>query len=248
MCVGTNGDWETEGVDRWGLDLPGRQNELVQAVLNANPNTVVLLQTGGPVTMPWLARAPAVLQAWFPGQEAGHAIADVLYGHADPGGRLPQTFPATLKDDPTHPLTPDVQYPGENGHVEYREGLYTGYRHVDRHGVTPLYPFGHGLSYTTFEVSNAQLSAPTLTAGESVTVHVQVKNTGTRAGSTVVQLYVHDRESRLERPHKELKAFAKIHLDPGQIGSVTLPVACATSRTTTRPRTPGWPKRATSTS
>ncbi|GAA5436637.1 glycoside hydrolase family 3 C-terminal domain-containing protein [Deinococcus aquaticus] len=224
VCVGTNGDWETEGVDRWGLDLPGRQNELVDAVLAANPNTIVVLQTGGPVTMPWLDRVPAVVQAWFPGQEAGHAIADVLYGHAEPGGRLPQTFIASLKDDPTHPLNPDVQYPGVDGRVEYVEGLYTGYRHVDRSGITPLFPFGFGLSYTTFEVSNPQLSAARIAPGETVTASVQVKNTGDRAGSTVVQLYVHDRASRLERPGKELKAFAKVHLNPGQIAAVTLPL------------------------
>ncbi|THF87901.1 beta-glucosidase [Deinococcus sp. KSM4-11] len=224
VCIGTNGDWETEGVDRWGLDLPGRQNELVEAVLAANPNTIVLLQTGGPVTMPWLGGVPAVLQAWFPGQEAGHAIADVLYGRAEPGGRLPQTFPMSLKDDPTHPLNPDVQYPGEGGRVEYLEGLYTGYRHVDQSGLAPLFPFGFGLSYTTFDVSNPRLSAATIGAGESVTASVQVKNTGSRAGSTVVQLYVHDRVSRLDRPAKELKAYAKVQLAPGQIETVTLPL------------------------
>lgn len=224
VCIGTNGDWETEGVDRWGLDLPGRQNELVDAVRAANPNTVVLLQTGGPVTMPWLDNVPAVVQAWFPGQEAGHAIADVLYGRAEPGGRLPQTFPQSLKDDPTHPLNPDVQYPGVEGRVEYLEGLYTGYRHVDRAGLTPLFPFGFGLSYTTFEVSSPQLSAATVAPGESVTTSVQVKNTGARAGSTVVQLYVRDRVSSLDRPEKELKAFAKVQLQPGQIGTVTLPL------------------------
>ncbi|WP_412028363.1 glycoside hydrolase family 3 C-terminal domain-containing protein [Deinococcus yunweiensis] len=222
VCIGTNGDWETEGVDRWGLDLPGRQNALVDAVRAANPNTIVVLQTGGPVTMPWLDSVPAVLQAWFPGQEAGHAIADVLYGRAEPGGRLPQTFIASLKDDPTHPLNPDVQYPGVDGRVEYLEGLYTGYRHVDRAEITPLFPFGFGLSYTTFDVSNPQLSAATIGVGETVTASVQVKNTGERAGSTVVQLYVHDRVSRLDRPHKELKAFAKVHLQPGQIQTVTL--------------------------
>ncbi|WP_295815712.1 glycoside hydrolase family 3 C-terminal domain-containing protein [uncultured Deinococcus sp.] len=224
VCIGTNGDWETEGVDRWGLGLPGRQDELVAAVRAANPNTIVVLQTGGPVTMPWLDSVPAVLQAWFPGQEAGYAIADVLYGRAEPGGRLPQTFPASLKDDPTHPLNPDVQYPGVDGRVEYREGLYTGYRHVDRAGITPLFPFGFGLSYTTFELSSPALSAASVGAGESVTASVQVKNTGSRAGSTVVQLYVRDRESSLDRPAKELKAFAKVHLQPGQIQTVTLPV------------------------
>lgn len=224
VCIGTNGEWETEGVDRWGLDLPGRQNELVEAVLKANPNTIVVLQTGGPVTMPWLEGVPAVLQAWFPGQEAGFALSDVLLGDAEPGGRLPQTFPLSLKDDPTHPLNPDVQYPGVNGVVEYREGLFTGYRHVDKSGLAPLFPFGYGLSYTTFDVSNPGLSSATVQPGDTVNVSVQVKNTGNRAGSTVVQVYVADRESRLERPAKELKGFQKVHLKPGEIKTVTLPL------------------------
>lgn len=224
LCIGTNGDWETEGVDRWGLDLPGRQNELVDAVLKVNPNTVVVLQTGGPVLMPWLDSVPAVLQAWFPGQEAGFAISDVLLGEAEPGGRLPQTFPASLKDDPTHPLNPDVQYPGVDGRVEYQEGLFTGYRHVDKAGVKPLFPFGYGLSYTTFDLSNGQLSSASVEPGGTVNVTVQVKNTGSRAGSTVVQVYVSDKESKLERPHKELKGFAKVHLKAGEIGTVTIPL------------------------
>ncbi|HSS01856.1 MAG TPA: glycoside hydrolase family 3 C-terminal domain-containing protein, partial [Kofleriaceae bacterium] len=131
VCVGTTGEWETEGEDRWGVELPGRQDELISAVARANPKTVVVLQTGGPVQMPWLDAVAAVVQAWFPGQEAGHAIADVLLGKAEPGGRLPQTFPRSLEDDPTHPLVRDVQYPGVAGKVEYREGLFTGYRHVD---------------------------------------------------------------------------------------------------------------------
>jgi beta-glucosidase len=112
VCIGTNGDWETEGVDRWGIELPGRQDELVRAVAQANPNTIVLLQTGGPVLLPWLDDVRAVLQAWFPGQEAGHAVADVLLGRADPGGRWPQTFPARSEDDPVHPENPDLHYPG----------------------------------------------------------------------------------------------------------------------------------------
>lgn len=222
VCVGTNGDWETEGVDRWGLVLPGRQDELVSAVARANPNTIVLLQTGGPVLMPWIDEVSAVLQAWFPGQEAGHAIADVLLGQAEPGGRLPQTFPARLEDDPVHPEQPDRQYPGEAGHVEYQEGLYIGYRHVDRAGLTPLFPFGFGLSYTSFELGEPQLSAATLEPGGEITVTIPVRNTGARAGQTVIQLYVRDVEARLERPNKELKAFAKVMLQPNQAQDVTL--------------------------
>lgn len=222
VCIGTNGEWETEGVDRWGLDLPGRQDELVRAVAKANPNTIVVLQTGGPVLMPWLDDVQAVLQAWFPGQEAGFAITDVLLGQAEPGGRLPQTFPASLTDDPTHPETPDLQYPGENGHVEYQEGLYIGYRHVDRHNLKPLFPFGHGLSYTSFELSEAQVSQSELQPGDDLTVTVTVKNTGDRAGQTVVQLYVQDVETTLDRPEKELKAFKKITLEAGETQTLTL--------------------------
>ncbi len=222
VCVGTNGDWETEGVDRWGLALPGRQDELVREVARANPNTIVLLQTGGPVLMPWLDDVSAVLQAWFPGQEAGHAIADVLVGRADPGGRLPQTFPARLQDDPVHPEQSDRQYPGTDGHVEYREELYIGYRHVDRAGLTPLFPFGFGLSYTSFELGEPHLSSDTLEPGGELTVTVPVRNTGQRAGQTVVQLYVRDAEARLERPDKELKAFAKVALQPNESRDVTL--------------------------
>ncbi len=222
VCVGTNGDWETEGVDRWGLTLPGAQDDLVRAVVAANPRTIVLLQTGGPVLMPWLESVPALLQGWFPGQEAGHAFADVLLGRADPGGRLPQTFPARLSDDPTHPETPDLQYPGVDGHVEYSEGLFIGYRHVDRAGTQPLFPFGFGLSYTSFELSDAVLSTQTLAPGETAEVSLTVRNTGPSAGQTVVQLYVRDPESTLERPHKELKGFAKVSLPPGERREVTL--------------------------
>ena len=224
VCVGTNGEWETEGVDRAGLALPGQQNELVSAVLAANPRTIVLLQTGGPVRMPWLDGVPALLQGWFPGQEAGHAFADILTGRVDPGGRLPQTFPARLSDDPTHPETPDVQYPGENGHVEYREGLYIGYRHVDQAGTQPLFPFGFGLSYTSFMLSDARLSAAELEPGGEIRVQVQVQNTGERAGQQVVQVYVRDTEARLERPHKELKAFGKVSLEAGETKTVELPL------------------------
>ncbi|OLV19036.1 glycoside hydrolase family 3 C-terminal domain-containing protein [Deinococcus marmoris] len=224
VCVGTTGEWETEGVDRAGLDLPGQQDELVAAVLAANPRTIVLLQTGGPVLMPWLDGVPALLQGWFPGQEAGHAFADVLLGHAAPGGRLPQTFPARLEDDPTHPETPDLQYPGVDGHVEYKEGLFIGYRHVDHAGTQPLFPFGFGLSYSSFELSDARLSAAEIEPGGQISVQLQVRNTGERAGQQVVQLYVRDAEARVERPIKELKAFAKMSLEPGESGAVTLPL------------------------
>jgi beta-glucosidase len=222
VCVGTTGEWETEGEDRWGLSLPGRQDELVHAVAQANPNTIVLLQTGGPVLMPWLSEVRAVVQGWFPGQEAGHSLADVLTGKAEPGGRLPQTFPAQLADDPVCPERPDRQYPGGDGHVEYTEGLFIGYRHVDRAGLTPLFPFGFGLSYTTFELGEPQLRMETLEPGDEISVTVPVRNSGERVGQTVVQLYVRDVEARHERPDKELKAFAKVRLQPSEAQEVTL--------------------------
>lgn len=222
VCIGTTGEWETEGVDRVGLDLPGRQDELVRAVVNANPNTIVLLQTGGPVLMPWLDHVSTVLQAWFPGQEAGHSISDVLLGKADPGGRLPQSFPACLADDPVHPEQFDRQYPGEDGHVEYREGLYIGYRHFDQGNMVPLFPFGFGLSYTTFVLSEPQLEKSIFEPGEELPVTLNVRNAGERPGQTVIQLYVKDLEARLERPEKELKAFAKVSLKPGETQVVIL--------------------------
>jgi beta-glucosidase len=222
VCVGTSGEWETEGEDRCGLDLPGRQDELVAAVASANPRTVVVLQTGGPVSMPWLDAVPAVLQAWFPGQEAGHAVADVLLGKAEPGGRLPQTFPRGLEDDPTRPLDPDVQYPGAGGKVEYREGLFTGYRHFDRAGTRPLFPFGFGLSYTTFRLSALSIERARVEPGGTVNLSVAVENTGARAGSTVVQAYVRDLAASVARPEKELKAFAKVHVEAGRTATVRL--------------------------
>lgn len=222
VCVGTSGEWETEGEDRWGLALPGRQDELVRAVARANPNTIVLLQTGGPILMPWLNEVRALAQGWFPGQEAGYALADVLTGRAEPGGRLSQTWPARLDDDPVHPERPDRQYPGEDGHVEYREGLYIGYRHVDRAGLTPLFPFGFGLSYTTFELGEPQPNEARVEPGGQVSVTIPVRNTGERTGQTVIQLYARDLDARLERPRKELKAFAKVTLQPNETQDVTL--------------------------
>jgi beta-glucosidase len=194
----------------------------VDAVVRANPRTGVVLQTGGPVRMPWLDTVPAVVQAWFPGQEAGHSIADVLLGDAEPGGRLPQTFPRSLADDPTHPLTPDVQYPGAAGKVEYREGLFTGYRHVDRAGTPPLFPFGFGLSYASFELLDLVTTPASILPGETLSFTVTVKNTSARAGSTVVQAYVRDLAASVERPDKELKAFAKVYLAAGQTQAVRL--------------------------
>ena len=217
VFVGSNDEWESEGFDRPDMDLPGAQNALIERVTAANPRTVVVLNTGSPVAMPWLDRVAAVVQIWFPGQECGHAIADVLWGDTNPSGRLPQTFPARLEDNPAY-----LNYPGENGHVNYGEGLFVGYRYYERKKIAPLFPFGFGLSYTTFGYSPLRLSAPEIGPEDTLQVAVDVTNTGRRAGKEVVQLYVRDVQSSLQRPEKELKAFAKVALEPGESKTVTL--------------------------
>jgi beta-glucosidase len=158
-----------------------------------------------------MADAPAILKAWYPGQEAGNAIADVLFGDAEPGGRLPQTFPRRWRDNPTWSQDPEI-YPGIDGKVRYEEGLFIGYRHYDRQGIEPMFAFGHGLGYTSFEL--ADLTVERTEAG--VRGKVALTNTGDRRGSTVVQLYVGDREASVPRPLRELKSFAKVPLDPGE--------------------------------
>ncbi|HEY7124139.1 MAG TPA: glycoside hydrolase family 3 C-terminal domain-containing protein [Ktedonobacterales bacterium] len=221
VCAGFGGDWQSEGFDRSDMELPGQQNALIEQVAAANPRTIVVLNTGSPISMPWLKQVAAVLEAWYPGQECGHAIADVLFGDVVPSGKLPQTFPARLEDTPAY-----LNFPGENGKVYYGEGLYVGYRHFDKKRIAPLFPFGFGLSYTTFSYSPLWLSAQQITANETLQVAVDVTNTGLRAGKEIVQLYVRDTQSRLERPEKELKAFAKVQLEPGERKTVTLTIGC----------------------
>ena len=215
VCIGRNGEWDTEGSDLLDIKLPGRQDELVTAVAAANPRTVVVLQTGGPVEMPWLDKVAAVVEAWYPGQEAGNAIADVLTGVAEPGGRLSQSFPVRWNDNPVHSQDREI-YPGLNGKVRYEEGVFVGYRHYDRQGITPLFPFGFGLSYTSFELADLALDESAFDSDGKVMVWASLTNTGKRAGSTVVQLYVGDEESAVPRPIKELKAFEKVGLGAGE--------------------------------
>lgn len=217
VFVGLNADWESEGHDRPHMDLVGRQNELVERVAAANPRTVVVLQTGSPVTMPWLDRVAVVLQAWYPGQECGNAIADVLFGDVNPSGKLPQTFPVRLEDNPAY-----INYPGENGRVRYGEGIFVGYRYYEKKKVAPLFPFGFGLSYTTFRYDNLRLSADVVAPDDRLAVQIDITNTGQVAGQEVVQLYVRDIAARLARPEKELKGFAKVVLQPGETKTVTL--------------------------
>ncbi|MCD4686070.1 MAG: glycoside hydrolase family 3 C-terminal domain-containing protein [Anaerolineae bacterium] len=217
IFVGSNSDWESEGSDRPHMDLVGEQNLLIERVAAANPNTVVILTTGSPVTMPWLDRVRGVLETWFGGQEAGNSIVDVLFGDANPSGKLTQTFPLRLEDNPAF-----INYPGENGRVHYGEGIFVGYRYYEKKKIAPLFPFGFGLSYTTFEYSNLRLSATQIAPDDELVVMIDVTNTGPRAGQEVIQLYVRDAVSNLVRPHKELKGFAKIALEPGATTTVTL--------------------------
>ena len=215
LFVGNTGEWDGEGIDRPNLDLPGRQNELIERVAAANPKTVIVLQTGAPIVMPWLDKVSAVLQAWYPGQEAGNAIVDVLLGAVDPGGRLPQTFPHRLEDDPTA-----INYPGERGRVRYGEGIFIGYRYYERKKLAPLFPFGFGLSYASFVAKDFALSAPRLAPGQSFSASLALTNISKRAGSCVAQFYVADRKASVARPVKELKGFVKVLLAPGETKSV----------------------------
>ena len=199
------------------MDLVGKQAELIERVAAANPKTVVVLQTGSPVTMPWLDKVAGVIEAWYPGQECGNSIADILFGSVNPSGKLSQTFPQRLEDNPTY-----INYPGENGHVSYGEGIFIGYRYYEKKRVEPLFPFGFGLSYTSFGYNNLRLSTNTITPDEGVTVSIDITNTGQRAGQEVVQVYVHDIAASVLRPIKELKGFVKVALDPGETKTVSL--------------------------
>jgi beta-glucosidase len=216
VFAGTTNEWEGEGSDRPDLNLPCGQNELIEHISDVNRNTIVVLNTGAPVAMPWLDQVAAVLEGWFAGQEAGQAITDVLFGDVNPSGKLPQTFPQRLADTPAY-----LNYPGENGAVYYGEGLFIGYRYYDRKDIAPLFPFGYGLSYTTFAYSKLVCSAAQYAATDDIRISVDVRNTGRRAGQEVVQLYLHDVQSSLHRPDKELKAFEKVRLQPGETKTVT---------------------------
>jgi beta-glucosidase len=211
VFCGLNQEWESEGFDRQDMDLPTPQNELIREIAAANPRTVVILNNGSPVAMTdWIGKVPAVLEAWFPGQECGHAIADVIFGRINPSGKLPDTFPQKLEDNPAF-----SNYPGSNGRVYYAEDIFVGYRHYDQLNLEPLFPFGFGLSYTTFEYSSLEIES--LPAGDRALFRVKLElgNSGRRTGKEVVQLYIRDLESSLPRPPKELKGFQKVELKPG---------------------------------
>ncbi|POR35636.1 Beta-glucosidase [Tolypocladium paradoxum] len=270
VCAGLSGEWETEGQDRVNMALPPGTDELIAAVTAANPNTAVVVQSGTPVAMPWLDQAGAVLQAWFGGNQGGNGIADVLLGVVNPGGKLPLTMPRRVADNPSA-----LSHRSDNGRVLYSEDVYVGYRWYDTLDILPLFAFGHGLSYTTFELSgleveeladttnghvncypdghhkdnehaaNGHSSAASRDAvivddAESLVVRVKVTNTGSRAGAEVVQVYVAPAASSpltssvsdtITRPAKELKGFAKVHVDAGAsaVGEIKLDLLRATS-------------------
>ncbi|MEJ2598626.1 MAG: glycoside hydrolase family 3 C-terminal domain-containing protein [Anaerolineales bacterium] len=209
---------ESEGYDRADLDFTSHQVALIKAVASAQPQTVVILNNGSAVAMSeWIAAPAAVLEAWMMGQAGGEAVVDVLFGKVNPCGKLAETFPLKLADTPAY-----LNFPGENGEVRYGEGIYIGYRYYDAKEMPVLFPFGYGESYTTFAYSSPRASSTLFKDEEGLTVSVDVTNTGNMAGKEVVQVYVHDRKSRLVRPYKELKGFAKVELQAGETKTVTI--------------------------
>ena len=215
LVVGRSSAVESEGFDIKSLDLPAGQDELIQAVAKANKNTIVVINAGGPVLMDkWIAQIPAVLHMWYGGQEGGNAIASVLFGDANPSGKLPVSFVKRWEDSPAY-----GHYPGENLQVEYAEGIYVGYRYFDKRHVEPLFPFGYGLSYTKFAYGDLRVSS-SKKAGQPVQVSLNVRNAGSRAGAEVVELYVHDGHSSVDRPMKELKEFRRVNLSPNETQTV----------------------------
>ena len=210
MVVGTNSDWETEGNDRSSLGLPGDQDILINKVVEANPNSVVVINTGSPISMPWIKETKAILQSWFPGQEFGNALYDILFGETNPSGKLPTTFPMKLDDTPAY-----SHYPGENLQMDYLEEIYVGYRWYEKEKIKPLFPFGFGLSYTNFEYSNLRIIPPKK-EDSAIAFSVTVSNTGDVQGKEVVQCYVGVQNSSVERALKELKKFSKVDLNSGE--------------------------------
>lgn len=216
MVVGRYTKLESEGFDVKSMDLPAGQDELIEAVEKANPHTIVVLNTGDPVTMSkWIDSTPALLEMWYGGQEGGHALASVLFGDANPSGKLPVSLPKKWEDSPAY-----GHYPGESLKVDYAEGIYVGYRYYDTKQVEPQFPFGYGLSYTSFAYSGLTVMPGKVTGDVPIAVTMKVRNTGNRAGAEVVELYVSDGHSKIDRPVHELKGFRRVELKPGEIQTV----------------------------
>jgi beta-glucosidase len=214
---------DCEGADRLHLHLPFGQDALVEALAGVNPRVVVVLLSGNAVSMPWLRRVPAVVQAWYLGSEAGHAIASALGGSVNPSGKLPFSFPARLEDNAAHAYG-EASYPGVDGAVTYAEGILVGYRWHDARGIRPLFPFGHGLSYTSFEYGKMTTDKRSYGSDEVIRARLLLRNKGRRAGAEVVQLYASLPRSGVERAVKELKAFAKVQLEAGETREVALEI------------------------
>ncbi|TDL49813.1 glycosyl hydrolase [Paenibacillus dendritiformis] len=208
--------FESEGLDRTHLEMPASHCALIERVAAVQPNTVVVLSNGSPVAMPWLPKVKAVLEGYLGGQATGSAAADVLYGHVNPSGKLAETFPVSLEQTPSY-----LNFPGGKKEVFYGEGIFVGYRYYEAKKETPLFPFGHGLSYTTFAYEQIRIDKSSMKDTDTATVTVTVRNTGSRAGKEVVQLYVKHAGSSVVRPVKELKGFAKISLEPGEAAEVS---------------------------
>lgn len=210
LCVGLNSDFEQEGHDRQHMDLPGHTDRLVSAVASANPRTVVVVQSGSPVSMPWADSVAAVVQAWYGGNETGNAIADVLFGDVNPSGKLPLSFPVRIEDNPAF-----LNYRSEHGRVLYGEDIYVGYRFYESIKRPTLWSFGSGLSYTTFSLSGLEVQQQVKDNVHLVLVNVEVENTGNIDGAEVVQVYVSQRDPSIKRPLKELKGFSKVFVQAG---------------------------------
>ena len=217
ICAGLTDMYEVEGLDREHMNLPPGHDALIEAVTAVQSNVVVVLSNGSPVTMPWADDVSAILEGYLGGQAGAGALADILYGKINPSGKLAETFPAKLEDNPSYHY-----FPGGPATVEYRESIFIGYRYYDTVGQDVFFPFGHGLSYTTFEYSDLQLSQDKISDTDTLTVTLKVKNTGAVVGKEIVQLYVRDVESTVFRPDKELKGFEKVELQPGEEAPVSI--------------------------
>lgn len=216
VYAGLSNLFEGGNNDRSDILLPGEQNRLISEVAKVNPNTVVVLINGSPIGMPWINDVSAILEAYYPGEEGGNAIANVIFGKVNPSGKLPETFPMKISDNPAF-----NNYPGKDNIVNYAEGIYVGYRHYDSRNIEPLFPFGYGLSYTSFGYSDLKLSKK----GKTVIASFNLRNTGKVAGAEVPQMYIHDIASSEDRPLKELKNFDKIYLQPGEMKKVTFVIS-----------------------
>ncbi|MGE6363711.1 glycoside hydrolase family 3 C-terminal domain-containing protein [Bacillus paramycoides] len=216
LFVGLPDRYESEGFDRKHLQMPENHVQLIEAIAEVQSNIVVVLSNGAPIEMPWIGKVKGILEGYLGGQALGGAIADILFGDANPSGKLAETFPKVLSDNPSY-----LNFPGEGDKVEYKEGVFVGYRYYDTKNIEPLFPFGFGLSYTNFEYSNLTIDKKEIKDTEIVSVRVNVKNTGSTAGKEIVQLYIKDVESTMSRPEKELKGFEKVELHPGEEKTVS---------------------------